>query len=132
MAANTMVTISNSNSTLYLPNPSFYDAVTVTIVDSGRNAEGITKGAVIRDDLAKVSLKWRYLSAQDWSQILTMFKTSAGGQFANNVTFFDQTSASFITRLMYVSDRSAGGWKINHSTGAIIGWTDCSLSLVEV
>jgi len=34
--------------------------------------------------------------------------------------------------MMYVSDRKAGMWRRHPTTGEVMGWTDCSLSLVEV
>ena len=111
-----------------LPEPSEYSANTSTIVDSGRNVSGVVIGAVIREDVAKVELKWRYLTAQQWANVLSLFH----GSFYNSVTFFNQGTASYTTRQMYVSDRKAGMWRRHPETGEVMGWTDCSLSLVEV
>lgn len=111
-----------------LPEPSEYSASTSTLVDSARNVSGYVIGAVIRDDVAKVELKWRYLTAVQWANILSKFNQS----FYNNVTFFNQATATYTTREMYVSDRSAGMWRRHPSTGEVMGWTECSLSLVEV
>ena len=111
-----------------LPEPSQYSANTSTIVDSGRNVQGYVIGAVVRHDVAKVELKWRYLPAQQWANILRLFTNT----FYNNVTFFNQATAAYENRQMYVSDRSAGMWRRHPSTGEVMGWTDCSLSLVEV
>lgn len=111
-----------------LPEPSEYSAITATIVDSARNVEGKVVGSVVRNDVAKVELKWRYLTAQQWADILSQFTN----EFYNDVTFFNQATASYVTRQMYVSDRKGGMWRRNPATGDIMGWTDCSLSLVEV
>lgn len=111
-----------------LPEPSEYSANTSTIVDSGRNVQGYVIGAVVRHDVAKVELKWRYLTARQWANVLSLFTHT----FYNNVTFFNQATAQYETRQMYVSDRSAGMWRRHPSTGEVMGWTDCSLSLVEV
>lgn len=46
-----------------LPEPSSYSATTSTIVDSGRNVQGKVVGSVVRHDVAKVALKWKYLTA---------------------------------------------------------------------
>jgi hypothetical protein len=89
-------------------------------------------GSVIRDDVAKVSLSWRYLSTADWAAINKCFKISAGGKFYNTVTFFDQSEGGWVSRVMYVSDRSAGMWRRDPDTGEVLGWTECKLSLVEV
>lgn len=114
------------------PEPSQYSGNTSTIVDGGRNVGGYTVGAVVRDDVAKVSLKWNYLSVEDWSSILKCFKSAAGGKFINSVTFFDQTEGMYQTRELYISDRSASLWRRDPITGDVMGWVNCSLSLVEV
>lgn len=110
------------------PEPSEYSANTSTLVDSARNVSGFVIGAVIRSDVAKVELKWRYLTAVQWANILSLFTNN----FYNDVTFYNQASASYETRQMYVSDRSAGMWRRHPSTGEVMGWTNCTLSLVEV
>lgn len=115
-----------------LPEPSTYSGLTATSVDSGRNVAGYFIGAVIRDDMAKVELSWRYLTVTQWADINRLFKMSAGGKFINFVTFFDQTAGAYVSRNMYVSDRTAGLWRRHPDTGEIMGWIDCKLSLVEV
>jgi hypothetical protein len=111
-----------------LPEPSEYTGNTSTIVDSARNVSGYVIGSVVRHDVAKVELKWRYLTAGQWATVLSLFNRS----FYNDVTFFNQATADYTTRQMYVSDRKAGMWRRNPLTGEVMGWTDCSLSLVEV
>jgi hypothetical protein len=111
-----------------LPEPSEYTANTSTIVDSGRNVSGYVIGAVVRHDVAKVEMKWRYLTAAQWANILSLFNRS----FYNSVTFYNQGTADYTTRNMYVSDRSAGMWRRDPFSGEVLGWTECSLSLVEV
>lgn len=111
-----------------LPEPSTYSAVTSTIVDSARNVMGYVVGSVVRQDVAKIEVSWRYLTAEQWAGILSQFNTN----FYASVRFFNQSTAGYETRTMYVSDRNAGLWRRNPETGAIMGWTDCTLSLVEV
>lgn len=115
-----------------LPEPSAYKGFTSTVVDSARNVEGYMVGAVVRDDIAKVDISWNYLTAAQWASVLSLFTISAGGSFTNSVKFFDQTIGDYDTRTMYVSDRSSGLWRRDHVTGAVMGFTDCSLALVEV
>lgn len=110
------------------PEPSAYSAVTSTIVDSARNISGEVVGSVVRHDVAKIEISWKYLTAQQWANILSLFTT----EFYNDVRFYNQAKADFETRKMYVSDRSAGMWRRNPQSGAIMGWTNCNLSLVEV
>lgn len=128
MAINALVTVGG----VALPEPSTYKAQTSTIVDSARNVEGKMIGSVIRDDVAKVELGYRYLTVEDWAKIGRLFKSAAGGSFINSVTFFDQTEGTYVTRQMYCSDRSSGMWRRDPSTGDVIGWTDCKVSFVEV
>ena len=111
-----------------LPEPSEYSANTSTIVDSGRNVQGYVIGSVVRHDVAKVELGWRYLTAQQWANVLSLFSNN----FYNDVPFFNQTTAQYTTRQMYVSDRTAGMWRRHPVSGEVMGWTDCKLSLVEV
>ena len=111
-----------------LPEPSTYEAVTSTIVDSARNVAGYVVGSVVRSDVAKVSLTWRYLTAEQWATILSLFTNS----FYNDVRFLNQATNSYEVRNMYVSDRNASMWRRHPETGAIMGYTGCSLSLVEV
>lgn len=111
-----------------LPEPSEYSANTSTIVDSGRNVSGFVIGSVVRHDVAKVELKWRYLTVFQWAAILSLFTNN----FYNSVTFFNQTTGDYTTRNMYVSDRKAGMWRRDPVSGEVLGWTECSLSLVEV
>lgn len=110
------------------PEPSTYTATTSTIVDSARNVQGRVVGAVVRHDVAKIELSWKYLSAYQWATVLSLFTNS----FYNEVTFLNQTTNDYSTRTMYVSDRNAGMWRRDPQTGDIMGYTNCSLSLVEV
>lgn len=113
------------------PEPSTYSGNTATIVDSARNAEGRTIGSVLRDDVAKVELSWNYLTVEQWARIQKCFRISSGGKFINVVTFFDQSVGGWVARDMYVSDRHAGMWRRHPDTGNVLGWTNCTLSLVE-
>ncbi len=119
-----------------LPEPSSYDSSTSTIVDSARNLQGYVVGAVIRTNVAKVSLMWRFLTPSQWADILALFNAS----FYNDVTFFDQAAGTWITKRMYVGDRSASMFRRNPDITdndplldtPVVGWRDCKLALVEV
>jgi hypothetical protein len=111
-----------------VPEPSTYSAVTSTIVDSARNVSGYVVGSVVRSDVAKIELSWKYLTAEEWANILSKF----AGSFSNDVRFYNQVTANYEVREMYVSDRNAGMWRRDPHSGAVLGWTNCSLSLVEV
>lgn len=110
------------------PEPSTYNATTSTIVDSARNVQGRVVGAVVRHDVAKIELTWKYLTAAQWARILSLFTKS----FYNDVRFLNQATNTWQTRTMYVSDRNAAGWRRDPQTGEMLGYTGCQLSLVEV
>jgi hypothetical protein len=110
------------------PEPSTYRATTSTIVDSARNVNGVVVGAVVRSDVAKIEMTWKYLTAQQWANVLSLFTNS----FYNDVRFLNQATNSYDTRVMYVSDRNADMWRRDPQTGDVMGYTGCSLALVEV
>lgn len=128
MAIKPLVTVGGTP----LPEPSTYNAQTSTLVDSARNVQGKMIGAVVRDDVAKVEMSWRYLPVDEWAKIGRLFKMAAGGSFINSVTFFDQTEGNYVTREMYCSDRTSGMWRRDPNTGEVMGWTDCKLNFIEV
>ena len=111
-----------------LPEPSTYSAVTSTIVDSGRNTNGYVVGSVVRHDVAKVELSWRFLTPEQWASVIGPFTKN----FYCTVTFFNQATAGYTTRTMYVSDRNADMFRRDPVTGDVIGWQNPRLSLVEV
>lgn len=119
-----LVTIGGYN----LPEPSTYNAVTSTVVDSARNVKGVMVGSVVRSDIAKIEMTWRYLTVRDWATVLSLFTTN----FINDVRFFNQATGNYEVRSMYVSDRNAAAFRRDPNTGELLGWTGCSLSLVEV
>ena len=126
-----LVKINDSLGTYNFPTPSVYNAITSTLVDGARNTSGDYVGTFIKE-LSKVELSWRFLTATEWSNILKKFSPSNNGSFVRTITFLDQTTNTYVSKQMYVSDRKAGGFKYNETTGAIEGYTECSLSLVEV
>ena len=114
------------------PEPSTYSGNTSTLVNSGRNVEGKMIGSVIRDDVSKVEISWKYLTVAQWARILKCFSERQGGKFINNVTFFDQNIGDWVTKEMYVNDRKANVFRRDPITGNILGWENPSLSLIEV
>lgn len=124
-----------------VPTPSDYIGNTATIVDSARNTDGYMIGTVIRNGVAKIQMKWNFITAQDWSDMLKQFEPEYGGAFVRSVTFFNQTSAQLETRDMYVGDRtSSGSFLLYNETNAPSeawlglprGYLGAQFSLIEV
>lgn len=128
MAFKALVTVGDFD----FPEPSTYKGNTATLVDSARNVQGKMVGSVIRDDVGKVEMSWRYLTVQQWADILKCFSIARGGKFINDVTFFCQDIGDWTTRKMYVNDRSANVFRRDPKTGVILGYTDVSIALIEV
>jgi hypothetical protein len=114
------------------PEPSSYSGNTSTLVDSARNVEGRLVSSVVRDDISKIEMSWKYLTVEQWARIQKCFRQSSGGKFINNVTFFDQSVGGWVTKEMYVNDRKANLFRRNPDTGDIVGWVDVALALIEV
>ena len=116
-----------------LPTPSTYVGTEATVVDSARNGNGYVVGAIVRESVAKVELTWKYLTAQQWASVMQLFNTAYGGNFYNDVTFFNQLTNGWTTRKMYVGDRTtSGAYMRDPVTGQITGYTNPKLSLIEV
>ena len=96
-----------------------------TMVNAGRNANAVVVGQKLGRDQSKIELKWNYLTASEWSEILTLFENN----WAGNVTYFDMQKNKKITRKMYVGDRKARPFKL--ADGNPSAWLECSLNLID-
>ena len=123
-----LVTIGNYE----MPTPSDYVGTETTIVDAARNTSGVMVGAVVRESVAKVELSYKFLPVDKYSEILKLFNTAYGGNFYNDVTFFNQLTNDWTTRKMYVGDRGSSGAFILDDDGRPKGYKDIKISLVEV
>lgn len=114
-----------------IPDPSEYNATTSTVVDSARNVQGKMVGAVIRDDISKVEMTWKFISARNWAEILSLFSIARGGAFINTVEFFCQDTNQWEEKQMYISDRTAGVF-LRNPDGSMKGYTGARIALIEV
>lgn len=116
-----------------IPAPSTYIGTESTVVDAARNVEGVVIGAIVRESVAKVEMTWKYIDAEKWASIMKLFNTAYGGNFYNNVTFFNQLTNGWTTKEMYVSDRTTeGAFLTSPTTGKITGYLNARLALIEV
>lgn len=111
--------------------PSSYVGTESTVVDSGRNVQGVVVGSVVRESVCAIDATWNYIEIEDWAKILQQFNTKYGGSFYRRVTFFNQVSASWETKTFYVGDRTTAGLIVLDRNGNPRGWQNAKLSLVE-
>lgn len=100
---------------------------TATLVNSGRNANGVMVGQQIGRTQSKVEMTWAVLDAATWASMLQIFRT----HFIVSVSYYDMEAGGIITRKMYVSDRTAQPLAVNPSTGAWITAQKCKLDLID-
>lgn len=128
-----------------LPTPSDYTGISTTIVDTGRNTGGEIIGSVVKSDVAKVEMKWNYLTVEQYRNIARLFEPKYGGKFFVPVSFFDVITGSFegditqapntttnIVREFYPGDRKVAFAHIKlDANGYPIGYTNVQLNLID-
>lgn len=97
-----------------------------TIVDSGRNANGVVVGQRVGRDQYKIdTLEYPWLSAAEWSRILSMLT-----QFFVYVTFPDPVTAAKKTIKMYCGDRSGEPYWLDEN-GNPTWYRNCKFNLID-
>jgi len=100
--------------------------VVTTVVDAGRNANGVVVGQRVGRDQYKIDgLEWPYLTAQEWSNILR-----ALSDFFVFVTFHDPVSNDLKTIRMYCGDRSAEPQWVD-ANGKPTHYINCKVNLID-
>ncbi|MDD6715714.1 MAG: hypothetical protein PUF49_04990 [Firmicutes bacterium] len=110
-----------------LPYPKRGVSVTVsTVVDSGRNANGVVVGQRVGRDQYKIDgLEWPYLPAETWSRILQSLN-----HFFVYVTFEDPVSNGRKTIKMYPGDRNAQPYWVDKN-GHPTHYIHCKFNLID-
>lgn len=145
------VSVYNSNTSQWvdLPCASEYTGIATTLVDSGRNAKGVVIGDVIASDIAKVEIKWNFLTVEQYSEIAQLFEPKYNNNdpqaFFRAVRFFDVVKGDFDgdnseapntttnrCRIMYCGDRKVAFAKMKlDESGKPIGYQGVSLNLID-
>ena len=100
--------------------------VVTTIVNAGRNANGVVVGQRIGRDQYKIdTLEWPWLSAGEWESILRLIS-----DFYFNVTFPDPVTGNPRTVRMYCGDRSAEPYWID-SSGNPTYYRNCKVNFID-
>lgn len=137
----------NLGNWVQLPTPSDYSGTSTTVVDSARNSEGVVVGDVIKSDVAKVELKWNFLTVAQYSAIAKLFERKYNGDFFVPVSFFDVINGDFegdLTkvptnsegnnpiRIFYCGDRKVQFAKmVLNADGTPKGYQNVSLNLID-
>lgn len=100
--------------------------VVTTVVNAGRNAKGAVVGQRVGRDQYKIdALEWSWLTAKQWSEILTLLK-----DFFVNVTFIDPVTNKKKTLKMYCGDRSAEPYWVDKN-GKPTHYRNCKVNLID-
>lgn len=111
-----------------LPEPARGVTPTVTtLVDAGRNANGVVVAQRIGRDQYKIdSLEWPWLTAKQWQTILSLLSN-----FFVDVTFVDPVTNSKKTLTMYCGDRTAEPYWLDEN-GNPTHYKNCKVNLIDV
>ena len=102
------------------------EVIVTTVVDAGRNANGVVIGQRVGRDQYKLNnLEWPWLTAQTWQEILSNLKP-----FFVNVTFTDPVENNLRTINMYCSDRTAEPYYLDES-GCPTHYRNCRINLID-
>ena len=100
--------------------------IVTTIVNAGRNANGVVVGQRIGRDQYKIdTLEWPWLTAAQWSQILSLISG-----FYFNVTFPDPVTGAARTVRMYCGDRSAEPYWVD-GNGDPTHYRNCKVNFID-
>lgn len=101
--------------------------IVTTVVDAGRNANGTVVGQRVGRDQYKIDgLEWSWLTAEQWSRILSILSN-----FFVYVTFPDPVTNEFITIKMYCGDRTAEPYWVD-GNGTPTHYRNCKVNLIDV
>ena len=100
--------------------------IVTTIVNAGRNANGVVVGQRIGRDQYKIdTLEWPWLTAEEWEGILSLIS-----DFYFDVTFPDPVTGEARTVTMYCGDRSAEPYWVD-SNGGPTHYRNCKVNLID-
>lgn len=100
--------------------------IVTTVVDAGRNANGAVVGQRVGRDQYKIDgLEWSWLTAEQWSRILSILD-----HFFVYVTFIDPVTTGKKIIKMYPGDRSAEPYWVD-GNGHPTHYRNCKFNLVD-
>lgn len=100
--------------------------IVTTVVNAGRNANGVVIGQRIGRDQYKINnLEWSWLTAEEWSRILSLISG-----FYFYVTFPDPVTGQEKTVKMYCGDRTAEPYWVD-ANGNPTHYRNCKVNLID-
>ena len=123
----------NNANALLLPAPSYSSAkqTASTMVNSGRSSDGVVYAQRVLDrDLTKIEITWKYLTASQWSAILSKILTGTDN-FYVWIKYFDMQAGAFKCRQFYPGDRTATPFRLNQTTKEVMSWLDCTVNFID-
>ena len=100
--------------------------IVTTVVNAGRNANGVVVGQRIGRDQYKLDgLEWSWLTAEQWSYILNLIS-----DFYFYVTFPDPVNNQPRTVKMYCGDRTAESYWVD-SNGDPTHYLNCKVNFID-
>ena len=118
----------NGGITIWLPNPDNPSAENLisTLVNSGRNANGIVTAQKIGRDQEKTTLSWNFLNKEEWEELIRFWDEN----FFFKFTYYSRVKGQRITRIFYIGDRKDKPFDITES-GEPTAYRDCSANVVD-
>lgn len=125
--------VGSTGSYTYLPTPSEYKMTSATLVDSGRNTQGVAIASVIRSGVRKVEMSWNFLTQAQFSLIASFFDAN----FFFECQYYDTILGAMTTKVMYCGDRPSDTAHIkveidqNGDITEVKGYSNTTISLIE-
>ena len=100
--------------------------IVTTVVDAGRNANGAVVGQRVGRDQYKIDgLEWSWLTADQWSRILSILSN-----FFVYVTFIDPVTNAEKTIKMYPGDRTGEPYWVD-ANGKPTHYRNCKFNVID-
>ena len=111
-----------------IPNPDTDSAegLISTLVNSGRNAEGVVTAQKIGRDNNKTSMKWNYLEKEEWEKMVRFWDRN----FFFIFSYYSDVTGTKISRKFYVGDRSRKPFNVD-ARGIPTAYKDCTANVVD-
>lgn len=121
--------LSAGGDTVAVPYPAHDSGIfeTSTMVDSGRNTDGVLVSQVIGRPIAKQNMKWSVLPNEKWWEMNQFWEE----HFTFQCQYFDYNYGDWRNREFYCGDRKAKPFGVNSDTGIPLYMTNCECNVID-